>query len=210
MTTDDSPARPGDGPRDNQGNGDDEKTVFTGEEDIGERSTPKGDLAAALFLTVFSFVAMYYAWQLEVVDSIFTAPGLLPFLTGLSLLFMALGLGLKALRHGAAEGFFDGTGGLVSGYFGDEVNRRTLLLIGLIFAWVIVVGQITFDLRFKTPVHVFRFSSFEAISIPMLILILRIFWRASLVRCSAVSIVTVVALASVFRDGFKILLPEGI
>lgn len=202
MTTDDSPARPGDG--------DKKKAVFTGEENTGERSTPRKDLGSAIFLTVFSFAAMYYAWRLEVPDSIFTAPGLLPFLTGLSLLVMALGLGLKAVRQGAAEGFFDGAGNLVSDYFGDIENRRTLLLIGIILAWVIIVGQITFDLRFPTPIHVFRFSSYEAISIPMLTLILRLFWRASLGRCSAVSIVVIIALAAAFRDGFKILLPEGL
>lgn len=201
MTTDDSPAREGDG--------EDKKAVFTGEENTGERSTPKKDLAAAIFLAVFSLLAMYFAWQLEVVDSIFTAPGLLPFLIGLSLLVMALGLGLKAVRQGAADGFFEGTGGVVSGYFGNDENRRTLLLIGIIFAWVMIVGQFSFDLRFKTTIHVFRFSSYEAISVPMLILILRIFWQASLVRCSTVSIVTIIALATAFRDGFKILLPEA-
>ncbi len=199
----------GDGPT-LQGGGNEEKAVFTGEENTGERSTPKKDLAAAIFLTVLSFVAMYYAWQLEVPDSILTAPGLLAFLTGLSLLMMALGLGLKALRHGAADGFFDGAGRIVSGYFGDDENRRTLLLIGIIFAWVLIVGQITFDLRWPTPIHTFRFSSYEAISIPMLTLILRIFWRAPLMRCSLVSIVVIIALATVFRDGFKILLPEAV
>ena len=188
----------------------DKKAVFVGEEDIGERSTPKGDLAAAIFLTGLSIVAMYYAWRLEVVDSIFTAPGLLPFLTGLSLLVMALGLGIKALRRGGAEGFFDGASGILGRYFQDEENRRTLLLIAIIFAWVIIVGQITFDLRFKTSFHVFRFSSYEAISIPMLALILRIFWRASWLRCFLVSIAMIVSLATIFRNGFKILLPEGL
>jgi hypothetical protein len=201
MTNDDSPTP--------QGGGNDEKADFTGEENTGERSTPKKDLAAAIFLTVLSIVAMYYAWQLKVPDSILTAPGLLPFLTGLSLLAMAWGLGLKAVRQGAAAGFFDGAGGIVGGFFGDEENRRTLLLIGIIFAWVMIVGQITFDLRWPTPIHVFRFSSYEAISIPMLTLILRIFWRASLARCLVVSLIVIIALASAFRDGFKILLPEA-
>ena len=201
MTTDGSPAL--------HGGGDDGKAAFTGEENTGERSTPKKDLAAAIVIMVFACVAMFYAWRLEVVDSIFTAPGLLPFLSGLSLLVMALGLGLKAVRKGAAQGFFNGNGAVVRGFFEDIENRRTLLLIGIILAWVMIVGQITFDLRFKTPFHVFRFSSFEAISILMLILILRFFWRASWVRCSAVSAVTIIALASVFREGFKILLPEA-
>jgi hypothetical protein len=61
MTTDDNPVA--------IGNGEDEKAVFTGEENTEERSTPKKDLAAAIFIAVLSFVAMYYAWRLEVVDS---------------------------------------------------------------------------------------------------------------------------------------------
>jgi len=202
MTTEINPA--------GQQAGGDEKAVFVGEEDIGERSTPKGDLAASIFLAGFSCVAMIYAWQLEVVDSIFTAPGLLPFLTGLSLLVMALGLGLKAVRRGGAIAFFDGAGAIVGNYFEDVENRRTLLLIGIIFAWVMIVGQVSFDLRFPTPIHVFRFSGYEAISIPMLTLILRLFWRASWGRCFLVSIIMIIALATAFRDGFKILLPEGI
>lgn len=188
----------------------DEKAVFTGEENVGERSTPKKDLTAALFLAVLSFVAMYYAWQLKVPDSLFTAPGLLPFLTGLTLLVMAFGLGFKAARQGAALGFFEGNGAVVIDYFQDIENRRTLLLTAIIFVWVVIVGQITFDLRLPTPIHVFHFSSYEAISIPMLTLILRIFWRATWARCSLVSIIAIIALATAFRDGFKILLPEGL
>jgi hypothetical protein len=37
-----------------------------------------------------------------------------------------------------------------------------------------------------------------------------LFWKASWGRCSVVSIVVIIALATAFRDGFKILLPEGI
>lgn len=201
MTTDDSPAR--------QGGGEDKKAIFVGEEDIAGRTTPKKDLVSAVFLTALSLVAMVYAWQLDVPASIYTAPGLLPFLTGFSLLIMAFGLGLKALRRGAADGFFDGTGSLVSGYWAEQENRRALLLIAIIFAWVVIVGQVSLDLRWPTPIHEFRFSGYEAVSIPMLILILRLFWQASWARCSLVSIVVVVAVASAFRDGFKILLPEA-
>ncbi|MDA1090434.1 MAG: hypothetical protein O3A85_09005 [Proteobacteria bacterium] len=202
MINDDSPPR--------QDAEAEEKAVFTGEENTGERSTSKKDLIAAGVVAVLSIVAMYYAWLLPIPTRITTAPGMLPFLTGLTLLVMALGLGLKALRKGALEGFFEGTGAFFGNYFKDQENRRTLLLMTLIFAWVVIVGHVSLDIRVPTPFHVFRFSGFEAVSIPMLILILRIFWQASLARCSLVSIIAIVALASAFRDGFKILLPEGI
>ena len=201
MTRDDTPS-----PREE---GEEEKAVFTGEENTGERSTPRKDLVAAGFLSLFSLVAMYYAWQLEIPDSIFTAPGLLPFLTGLSLLAMAMGLAIRAVRQGATDNFFDGSNAIIATFLSDDENRRTLLLMGIIFVWVMIVGQINMDLRWPTAIHVFRFSGYEAVSIPMLALILRLFWRASVAKCFAVSALTIFALASAFRDGFKILLPEA-
>jgi hypothetical protein len=81
------------------------------------------------------------------------------------------------------------------------------MLVGLIFLYVVVLDLVTFDLRFPTPFYTFRFGSYEAVSIPMIALILRIFWRAPLVQCSVVSILCVLSLAAVFRDVFKILLP---
>ena len=201
MTNDDNPAR--------EGGGDEEKAVFTGEENTGEMSTPRKDLAAAIFIAGFALLAMYLAWRLPVLDSIFTAPGLLPLLTGVSLLLMALGLGLKAVRQGAAEGFLRDPGAIARGYFGDQENRRMFMLAGIIFLWVIIVGQLSFEIRWPTAVYVFRFSSFETVSIPVLAWILRIFWRASLARCSLVSVLTIITLATIFRDVFKTLLPEA-
>ena len=50
-------------------------------------------------------------------------------------------------------------------------------------------------------------GTYLAIAAPFLAAILRIFWRASLARCGVVSLIVVVALASIFRHGFEILLP---
>ena len=60
---------------------------------------------------------------------------------------------------------------------------------------------------FPTKFFVFSISSYELISIITLTLVLRIFWRAALVRCLLVSAFWIIALASVFRYGFHILLP---
>ena len=128
-------------------------------------------------------------------------------LKGKRLLIMAGGLGLRSVRAGGAKSLQRGAGKLVRDYFADIENWRTLLLIGIIILYVIVTQQIAFDLRFPTKFFVFNFSSYELISIITLTLILRIFWRATLVRCLLVSTFWTIALASVFRYGFHILLP---
>jgi hypothetical protein len=77
-------------------------------------------------------------------------------------------------------------------------------VIGL---YVLILGQMDMDLRYKTSFYTFRFSGFEAISIPFILLILRYFWRSTLFNCFLVSTGIVVFLAVIFRDGFQILLP---
>jgi hypothetical protein len=145
-------------------------------EDNDKRSTPGKDLAASAVIAVFAVLVMLLALRMPNPGTLYTAPGLLPFLT-------------------------------VRDYFADIENWRTLLLIGIIILYVIVTQQIAFDLRFPTKFFAFSFSSYELISIITLTLILRIFWRATLVRCLLVSAFWIIALASVFRYAFHILLP---
>ena len=150
---------------------------------------------------------MFLAIRLQVPDSLFTAPGLLPFLTGLTLLLMALGLGIKAVRQGGAAAIRQRPYQGMRTYIADEENHRALLLVGIIVVYVILIELLAFDLRLPTPVFVIRFSSYELVSIVALTLILKLFWRGTVPRCFLVSAVWVIALASVFRYGFHILLP---
>jgi hypothetical protein len=182
-----------------------DKPVFVGEES-DDRSSPEKDLAAATTIAVLSLLAMFLATQLRAPDSIFTAPGLLPLFTGFTLLLMAVGLGIKAMREGGAR-VFQGPWKGIRNYCANEETRRVLLLIGIIIVYVILVDRVTFDLRVPTGVFDLRFSSYELLSIVVLTLILRLFWRSTLLRCFLVSGLWIIALASVFRYGFHILLP---
>jgi len=175
--------------------------------DKDKRSTPAKDLAASAVIAVFAVFVMLLALRMPNPGTVYTAPGLLPFLTGLALLMMAAGLCIRSIRAGGFKALSQGPGKSVRGYFADIENWRTLLLIGIIILYVIVTQQITFDLRIPTKVFVFNFSSYELISIITLTLILRIYWRATWVRCLLVSAVWIIALASVFRYAFHILLP---
>lgn len=178
-----------------------------GKESTDKRSTPGKDLAASAVIAAFALLVMIVALRMPNPGTLFTAPGLLPFLTGLALLIMAAGLGIRSMGAGGVKALLQGPGQVVRGYFEDIENWRTLLLIGIIIVYVIVTQQIAFDLRFPTKFFVFNFSSYELISIITLTLVLRIFWRATLVRCLLVSACWIIALASVFRYGFHILLP---
>lgn len=187
----------------------DEVTKFSGEEGGDERATPHKDLGAAVVIGAIAIFAMAMSLGLEVPTTAYTAPGLLPFLTGLSLLAMAVGLGAGAVRKGGAANYGAAMRLATDKYFAQRENRRTLLLMAVLFGYVLVVGHINFDLRIPTDVFVFQFSSWEAISIPVLAGILRYFWRGEYWKCGLLSAAMVFALAGVFRYAFHILLPAG-
>lgn len=184
-----------------------ESAGFHGEEDVGEGVTAQQNLIAAIIIGVVAILAMVLAVRLPVLGRIIAAPGLLPFVVGLSLLGMAVALGAMAVRDGGTKGLFDGFG-QVGQWFGDEERRRTLLLLGIVIVYVLLVDFVPFEWRLPLGFFVFRFSGYELFSILALTLILRIFWRAPLIpHCLGVSFGVVIALASVFRYGFRLLLP---
>jgi len=184
-----------------------EKAHFVGEEDIGERSTPAKDLGAAVAVGIFAIAAMVLGSRLPVPNKIITAPGLLPVLTGLTLLGMAVGLGFRALRFGGQNAFAERFRGAVAHFLSDEENWRTALLFAIVFVYVLVVLNFGFTLRYPIAGLTFHFSSFELYSILVLTLIFKVFWRARLLYCVLVAAGWSIALASVFRSGFHILLP---
>lgn len=181
--------------------------LILSEEDVESRSSPRKDLIAAAVIATLSIFAMALAARLPNPGGPFTHPGLLPFLTGFTLFAMATGLGLSAVRKGGAKALFKGRAQGTPAIFGHEDGRRTLLLTAIIGLYVFLTDLVTFDLRYPTQFFVIHFSSYEAVSIAVLTIVLRIFWRAPPWRCLLVSAVFVIALASVFRHGFRILLP---
>lgn len=181
--------------------------AFQGEEDTGELVSARQNLVAALAIGAIAILAVVLALGMENTGGdISSAAGLLPFLVGLSLFFMAAGLGAMAVRDGGASDFFQGFGGL-RGYFDDIERRRTILLLAIIAAYVTLVDLVAFEWRIPVGGFEFRFSGYELFSIATLTLILKIFWRKPIPHCLGVSAGVVLALASIFRYGFRILLP---
>ena len=197
MTTNDGSGQP------------EEQAHFTGEEGGSERTTPRKDLGAAVVIGALAVAAMVFSLRLEVPTSIFTAPGLFPFLTGLSLLAMAIGLGMSAIRAGGTADYFPRARDAATFYLAQRENRRTLILMVILVVYVFAAGQISFDLRMPTSFFVFQFSSWEAISMPVLAVILWYFWWAPVWKCGLFSVLMVLFLSGIFRHAFHILLPAA-
>lgn len=180
---------------------------FQGEEDIEGASTPQKDLVAAGVIAAISAAAMVLAYQMpDPGRSVFTHPGLLPFVTALALLAMAVGLAVRALREG-------GAGHLGSVFSGPadpgerHYSRRAWLLIALVVALVVAVDLVTFRIRLPVAGFEFRVSSFECVAIPFVTLIMKIYWGRSWLRCFIVATVVALLLAAAFRYGFRIPMP---
>lgn len=182
---------------------DDGPARFVGEEGEDTRSTPRKDLIASLVMGTVSVIAMIVALGMPVQDTVFSAPGLLPFIVGASLLAMSIGLGVRAIRNGAIQN--------VEAKPAFELSSNETIavpfLIGVIAIYVVALDLFTFDLDLPTEFFLFRFSSYELISTITLLVLLKVFWRAALWKCLLISAVWVAFLASIFRYGFQILLP---
>jgi len=180
---------------------------FKGEEDIEGASTPQKDLAAACVIGIVAIGAMVLAAQMpDPGRSVFTHPGLLPFITGLALLAMALGLAGRALREGGAK-HLSSIIARPTDPDARDYARRSWLLIGLIVALIVAVDFVSFRIRIPIGSFEFKISSFEIVAIPVITLIMKIFWRKSWLRCLLVAAVTAMLLAAAFRWGFKIPMP---
>ena len=181
-----------------------------GEEELVERSTPNKDLASAVVVAVVAVLTLVFSFRLDVPGSFYTAPGLLPSITGFTLLLMALTLGVRAIRAGAkmsVAGLLGIPSKMIRGFLSAK-NWRRPILTALVVTYVLLVAFINFELRLPTPLFVLQISSYEVISVIMVTWVLRIFWGASLLRCFLTTLITVEALAFVFRYGFGILMPE--
>jgi hypothetical protein len=180
---------------------------FVGEEDIEAASTPQKDFVSACVIAALAVGAMALAWQMpDPGRSVFTHPGLLPFVTGLALLVMAVGLALRALREGGATN-------LLAVFSGPadpderELARRSWLLVAFVIALVVAIDLVTFRLRIPLGGFELRLSSFECVSIPIIAVIMKVYWGRSWLRCFAVSAAAALLLANAFRYGFTIPMP---
>jgi len=147
---------------------DNEKRVISEDANAG-LATPIMDLSAAIVVAVISIFLAIESLRLPVPGGVvFTAPGLLPFLTAASLLVMALLLGYSAMtRRRAIPRALD--------RFEIPADAmRSLTLGGIIVLYVLALQVVPFETSFNIGSLHFYIGAFEPVSIVFLTGLLRI------------------------------------
>lgn len=176
--------------------------AFEGEEAGTGYASPFLDLVATAVLVAVSVGFMVASLRLDVPGGLATAPGLLPFLVSLSLLFMALALGASAYyRWRSGEAFFwepetDAVTGL-----------RTIALGIAVAAYIAALQVFAFQQQVSIAGYPFRVTAFEPVTLLALSVIIHMFWRGPVWVTVAVSAAWTITLSLVFQKVFNIPLP---
>lgn len=175
---------------------------FEGEEAGAGLAPPILDLVATGVLIALAVIVMFASVALPVPGGLRTAPGLLPFLVGGSLLAMAIGLGISALRRHRM--------GIRTVAFLDRdmtTDLRTLALAVAVALYIAALQLLAF--RYDIVVGGFRHTvtAFEPVTAVMLAAIIHVSWRGALWITAAISLSWVAVLSAVFQHVFKIPLP---
>jgi hypothetical protein len=164
-------------------------------------ATPIMDLLAAGLIAAIALYMAVESFRLSVPGDVITAPGLLPFLTAGSLLFMAGLLAVAALRRWRTVA--------------PEANRielpadfaRSLLLGGILVVYVAALQFLPVATAVRLGSLRLVIGNFEVATVLALMAILWIFWKPVLWACLAVAAGWVAFLSLVFRLLFELQLP---
>jgi hypothetical protein len=179
----------------------DEKRVYSEDANAGY-ATPIMDLSAAIVIALIAIVMAIESLRLPMPGGvIFTAPGLLPFLTSASMLVMAMLLGYSAVvRRPTVPRALDR-------FEIPPDAMRSLILGGLVALYVLALQFVPFETSFNVAGLHFVIGAFEPVSVVFLTGLLRVYWRAPLWTCLSVIVVWTLFLSIVFRMLFQIPLP---
>ena len=174
-------------------------TAFKGEDESAGAAPPALDLGAAAFLFVLGAVFAGLSLALPVPGKIFSAPGLLPFLTSASLCVMAVLLGLSAWRRRALP--------MPEPHRDPGEGMRRLVAIVAVAGYLAALDALRLEgfvpvLGLQVPV-----GGFEPATILFLLILLRLFWTVRPGPLVAVAVGWTLCLSLAFRGLFGIPLP---
>ena len=157
-----------------------QKKIVLSEDANAGYATPIMDMIAAGIVAAIALVMAIVSLRLPVPGGIFTAPGLLPFLTSASLLIMAGVLGFNALgRRRTTPRELDRI----------EVPsdfKRSLALGGIVIIYVLGLQFVPVRTSFNIGSLHFVIGAFETVSVVVITGLLRFYWRAPLWACLTV------------------------
>jgi Tripartite tricarboxylate transporter TctB family len=177
-----------------------EKIVLSEDPNAG-LATPIMDLIAAGVIAAIALWIGIESLRLPVPADLFTAPGLLPFVTCGSLLIMAILLAASAIRRWRAAPAEGPAIELPADF------RRSMLLGAILIVYVTALEYLPVAYAFPLGPFRIRIGNFEVATILVLTAILVIFWRRALWMCLAIALGWTAFLSIVFRLIFEIRLP---
>ena len=178
----------------------DERRVVSEDANAGMAS-PIMDLVAAMVIAAISIFIAAASLALPVPGRIFTAPGLLPFLTAASLMVMSLILGYTAVVRRRT------TPRALDRFEVPEDYKRSLVLGGIVILYVLALQVIPIELTFSIGSLHFVIGAFETVSLVVITGLLKLYWRAPLWACLSVTVGWIAFLSIVFRMLFQTPLP---
>jgi hypothetical protein len=165
-------------------------------------ATPIMDLiAAGIIAAIAIFIAIDSLFLPVPGGQVFTAPGLLPFLTSASLLIMTATLASSALTRRRT---------LPRALDRFEVPpdiMRSLALGVIVIVYVAALQFVPFETSFNIGSLHFVIGAFETVSVVAITGLLKLYWRAPLWACLAVAVSWIAFLSIVFRMLFQTPLP---
>jgi Tripartite tricarboxylate transporter TctB family len=164
--------------------------------------TPIMDLiAAGIIAAIAIFIAIDSLFLPVPGGQVFTAPGLLPFLTSASLLIMTAILASSALtRRRTLPRALDR-------FEMPPDIMRSLTLGVIVIVYVAALQFVPVDVSFNIGSQHFVIGAFETVSVVAITALLKLYWRAPLWACLAVSVGWIAFLSIVFRMLFQTPLP---
>jgi len=182
----------------------DDKVVFEGEDGNAGYASPALDLIATGFLLALSVAVLVASLRLPVPGGLATAPGLLPFMTALSLAGMAVLLGISALaRRRDGTPMWEATGR------DSSEDGRSIIIVVAVAIYIAGLQGLAFQYYFNIGSVPMVLSAFEPVTIVALSAIIHIFWRGPLWITALVSTGWTLTLSLVFQKVFNIPLPGG-
>ncbi len=155
--------------------------------------TPAGDFFMGIVLMALSTGVCYVAWSWERPTGMASAPGLVPFIVGISLFFMSLGVFVSAMKNGGFQKFIRYFN---SGDFRESLTGEETKLLRLVLSTVLIYIIVLLNfLHFEIATFIYTAGS------------LYLFWREKIYKVLILSASATVSYSVIFRNFFKLILP---
>ncbi|WP_127143046.1 tripartite tricarboxylate transporter TctB family protein [Pelagibacterium montanilacus] len=175
------------------------------EEEGAGYAAPAADMVAAVLLIVLAGWYTLTALGFRTPGGWHTAPGLVPIAIGVTMILMAVGLGVTAWRRRGRVYAPGSDPDAAEESIADP--KRTAMLAGIIMIYLLSMQFMSMELITTIAGRYVIVGIFEVATIICLAVLMKIFWGGRLWIATAVAVGWTVFLSVIFRNVFFISLP---